>query len=255
MAGHSNGCISAIAMATLNSDMVAAVGCHAGVAIAPFPDSYIPTPVFIVIGTDDLTVNYNGNENFLSSASVHSLIASANGCTDSNENQVVNSSSPLNNYTEFTSSSCDNNATVVLVALENVGHSPYLGYEESTMQSVEEGTVVTTVDTTQMAWDFVKSHSLAVAPILVAPPVSDEEDAKDEDGVISADTTDQQDQDAEISDQQDQKTDAEPAPEDGVTSADTTGQQDKDAEISDSSGASSAWNFFAILLLFSVCIA
>lgn len=240
MAGHSNGCISAIAMATLNSDMVAAVGCHAGVAIAPFPDSYIPTPVLIVIGTSDLVVNYNGDETFLSSVSVHSLIASANGCTDSNENQVVNSS-PLNNYMELTSSSCDNNATVVLVAVENVGHSPYLGYEESTSESVEEGTDVTTIDTTQMAWDFVKSHSLAVAPILVAPilvapPVLDE----DTDGVTSADTN--------------QETDAE--------SADTTDQQDKDAETTDqpapegnSSGASSAWNSFAVFLLFSVFIA
>ena len=65
MAGHSNGCMAAIATATLHSDMVAAVGCHAGTALAAFPDSYKPTPMWLVHGMEDDTVSFDGDDFFL----------------------------------------------------------------------------------------------------------------------------------------------------------------------------------------------
>jgi hypothetical protein len=45
-----------------------------------------------------------------------------------------------------------------------VGHIPYLGIDEE--QSIESGTVPTTVDTTQHAWDFCSHFSLEVKPEL-----------------------------------------------------------------------------------------
>ena len=86
MAGHSNGCMAAISMATLHSDLVAAVGCHAGTALTIFPDSYMPTPMFMVHGTADRLVPYNGSDDFLSAPSAYALIADANGCTEPRRN-------------------------------------------------------------------------------------------------------------------------------------------------------------------------
>lgn len=57
MGGHSNGCIAAIGMGTLHSDFVAGVGCHSGTTIAPFPNNYNPTPMFLIHGTADTDVN------------------------------------------------------------------------------------------------------------------------------------------------------------------------------------------------------
>lgn len=159
MAGHSNGCMAAISMATLHSDLVAAVGCHAGTALTIFPDSYMPTPMFMVHGTADRLVPYNGSDDFLSAPSAYALIADANGCTEHTDIRKLDEST--NNYTEFTSTSCANNSTVVLFSIDDVGHVPYLGFP-----AIEEGTLPTKVDTTQLAWDFVKSYSLAVAPEL-----------------------------------------------------------------------------------------
>ena len=148
MAGHSNGCMAAIATATLHSDMVAAVGCHAGTALAAFPDSYKPTPMWLVHGMEDDTVSFDGDDFFLGQMSIHSLIAQANGCKEYNENQIGDG-------VLHTSTSCDNGANVTLLSLTGVGHTPY--------------SHLIGVDTTQLAWDFVSSFSLTDTPILVAP--------------------------------------------------------------------------------------
>ena len=162
MAGHSNGCMASIAMATLNSDVVAAVGCHAGAAIAPFPDEYTATPIMMIHGTLDEDVSYNGSDLYLSTSTAYSLIADANGCNANSEMRKEDAST--NNYTTYTSSLCTDNSTVVLVALDDVGHNPYEGFEN--VAPLEEGTVPTKIDTTQIAWEFVSAHSSTVAPEL-----------------------------------------------------------------------------------------
>jgi hypothetical protein len=58
MAGHSNGCISALSMGVLHSDIVTGVACHAGKLITPFPDDYSPVPTFLVHGRLDVVLLY-----------------------------------------------------------------------------------------------------------------------------------------------------------------------------------------------------
>mmetsp|Transcript_17539 Transcript_17539/g.26147 ORF Transcript_17539/g.26147 Transcript_17539/m.26147 type:complete len:281 (-) Transcript_17539:142-984(-) len=164
MAGHSNGCITALSMAILHSDMVAAVGCHSGAALTSFPDTYNPTPMMMIHGTADQDVNYNGTEWYLSTLSQHNLLATKNKCT-SNKQLLNLNESPVNNYTEYTASSCENNATIVLLALDNVGHFPFPNLEGKGIP-IEEGTDVTVIDTTQLAWDFMNKFSLDVPPVL-----------------------------------------------------------------------------------------
>jgi len=161
MAGHSNGCIASISMAAMHSDLVAAVGCHSGTAIVPFPESYSPTPMFLIRGKNDKVVDYNGGF-FFGALQVHGLVSDANGCTVSNQEYLLGDD---NNVTEYTSSSCTNNASVVLYAIDGVGHFPYVdAYAEGFN---EEGNLPTKVDTTQLAWDFMKSNSLEDAPELI----------------------------------------------------------------------------------------
>jgi len=161
MAGHSNGCIASIAMATLHSDMVAAVGCHAGTVLTPFPDSYAPTPMFLVHGTADVEVPYNGDEFFFGLPAAFDLISKANGCTVQDESTMVDDG---NAVAKYMSTSCENDASVTLYALEGVEHTPYQGDDEG---------VQVTVDTTQRAWDFIKEYSLETAPELVVNIIDD----------------------------------------------------------------------------------
>ena len=71
MAGHSTGCMASIAMATIHSDLVAAVCCHAGVAQVPFPISYQATPTWIVHGKADPIVKFDGGNFSFSASETH----------------------------------------------------------------------------------------------------------------------------------------------------------------------------------------
>ena len=155
MAGHSNGCISAIAMGTLHSDWVAAVACHAGVAQAVFPTDYQPTPMWIAHGTGDTAVNYEGERKSLSAEETHTIIAQKNGCKSIKVTEPIKGGAG----TKIVSDDCTNGATVVLFALNDVGHFPYQGLKM-------DGPNVY-VDTTEEAWNFLKSHSLNEAPTII----------------------------------------------------------------------------------------
>lgn len=158
-AGHSNGCFMSTYMAAVASDMVAAVACHAGGALASIPDSYSPTPIWMVHGTWDIIIDYDGDFLFRSQRSTHEILAKKNECTETDE---IFDDSTSNSYSVLTSSSCTNNATVVLVTIDYVDHMPYLGAPQTGGLFGEE----LVVDTTQMAWDFVKSYSLSKPPDL-----------------------------------------------------------------------------------------
>lgn len=172
MAGHSNGCIASIAMGTVHSDLVAAVCCHAGSAQASFPTSYQPTPMWIAHGSKDPDMLYDGITEYpgfpqyslLSAHETHNVIAEANGCSKSTSTNFTNFEQSDNNVTRFISDSCINDATVELFTIDDVGHFPYFGFDE---ENIENGTVLTTVDTTQHAWDFCSQFSLEVEPELI----------------------------------------------------------------------------------------
>jgi len=161
MAGHSNGCIASIAMAALHSDVVAAVCCHAGTVITPFPSDYSPVPIWMAFGMKDEDVPAEGSIyadlgllGLYGLWSVHdtmNYIASRNNCEEELDE-------PLNlgeNVTSYKRTKCTNNANVEMVALFESGHMPYSPVPNSMFSSFAE----TTVDTTALAWNFCSSYS------------------------------------------------------------------------------------------------
>lgn len=178
-AGHSNGCMTSLSMAAVHSDLVAAVSCHAGTMLTPFAQDYIATPIWMVIGTADPLVSYNGGNNnfwwswmYPSSETVFSLFANANQCNFT-DTQIVNPApgSNANKYSRFKGTSCKDDANVVLLALDNVGHNPYLGDSSEDVPIGIRQPV--TLDTTQMGWDFMRTHSLKDVPNLDDLPIGE----------------------------------------------------------------------------------
>mmetsp|Transcript_23666 Transcript_23666/g.35029 ORF Transcript_23666/g.35029 Transcript_23666/m.35029 type:complete len:613 (-) Transcript_23666:111-1949(-) len=162
MTGHSNGCVGSLAMAASQSDVVAAVCCHAGTLATEFgadTGEYDPVPIWMVHGELDSVLPYNGRAfedglGFIPLAQSFQYMADQNGCdADVVEAAVASGTSLKRN------SSCTNGATVELITLPQSGHSPYLnadfGWENGTL---------TTVDTTAWAWDFCSAQSKAAIP-------------------------------------------------------------------------------------------
>jgi len=146
MAGHSNGCIASLAMAALYSDVVAAVCCHAGTLLTPFPseddddNTYMPVPVWMAHGMKDTVIPYEGatfmdfapfgSLGFWSSQDTMNYIAKKNECqnqeeeyyyddpaaednNDNNTNGIDNNT--RNIMTIYKRTNCTNNAVVSIV--------------------------------------------------------------------------------------------------------------------------------------------
>eukprot|EP00980_Cylindrotheca_fusiformis_P012267 scaffold2999_cov113-Cylindrotheca_fusiformis.AAC.2 len=186
MAGHSNGCIASLYMAAQFSDMVAAVGCHAGTATAPFVETYNPRPIALVHGTIDATLSYNstllvsGDDDatddydvstldLFSALETYEILSNLNECTTFNETTLSNGAN--SSVTKFSSTSCTNNASVTIYAMDTVGHFPFPAEAFAYLNGPEAVPVV--VDTTKWMWDFVKQYSLEEAPDLVVTTYTD----------------------------------------------------------------------------------
>jgi len=159
MAGHSNGCLESLAVAALHSDMVAAVCCHAGVAVTDFAADYSAVPIWMVYGEKDDQWEVAGN-NFPTPPAVYSSYADKNGC-DAIETVTPVSVEGAEVGSVKTRSNCDNGADVTVVALTESGHYPYKGFDELT-----EGASSTTLDTTTMAWEFCSRFTKSEVPDL-----------------------------------------------------------------------------------------
>lgn len=148
MAGHSNGCFASLAMAAMHSDLVTGVACHAGKLVTPFAEDYTPVPTFMVHGLKDGTVPYAEfaleGIGFASTPDQFKVIADRNGCTE----DIVTEMLPDGEGKVETRTGCLNDADVTLVTLNNAGHTPYLGVKEP-------GSIPTTIDTSQLAWNFL----------------------------------------------------------------------------------------------------
>ena len=93
------------------------------------------------------------------------LVEKANNCTTAS--YVRHQDDPtLNNYDETTSAGCTNGANVTLIAIDDVGHYPYLDCKG--VCYVDGTETDTKIDTTALAWDFMKTHSSELAPDLSA---------------------------------------------------------------------------------------
>jgi poly(3-hydroxybutyrate) depolymerase len=188
MAGHSNGCIMGFGVAALESDMVAAVCCHAGYAGTPFASDYSPVPSFSIFGVKDSTILYEGAslgpQRYMGQVAQLTRLGDANGCnSDVVTTPVVDPTSGVEVGEILSRSECTDGADVSLLALYESGHTPFYNEDQSFL---DEGETPTTLDTTQLAWEFCSQFEKAVEPDLTsstaAPtkaPVSAVEDTKD----------------------------------------------------------------------------
>ncbi len=157
MAGHSNGCVAALSMAALHSDIVTGVACHAGKFITPFPKDYKPVPVFLVHGLLDQTLPFNTflltqDTGFPSTLDMVKFIADRNGCGQDTRVEQL----PDDEGTVTYRFDCTNNANVTLVTLNQAGHVPFLGFD-AIAAGFNESSVPTTIDTTALAWKFLSA--------------------------------------------------------------------------------------------------
>jgi len=206
MSGHSNGCMTSLTMAALYSDSVAAVCCHAGSLITPFPASasttgtYIPVPVWMVHGMQDTVIPYEGTTlvdmapfgsiGFWSTQDLVKYIAKKNECHNQEEYSDEEDDTTGNSTTFFyTSNNCTNNATVELVMMSAVGHVPYIQNSNPEVPIFEQGGAneLSRVDTTALAWEFCSSHHNSYQRALQQQDYqNDEKEATEEDPITSS---------------------------------------------------------------------
>uniref|UniRef100_A0A7S0UL85 Phospholipase/carboxylesterase/thioesterase domain-containing protein n=1 Tax=Pseudo-nitzschia delicatissima TaxID=44447 RepID=A0A7S0UL85_9STRA len=176
MAGHSNGCMMSLAMAALYSDTIAAVCCHSGSIITPFPEDYSPVPIWMLHGMADTTIPYDGVQamtipgigalGFLSIDQQISYLTQKNGCEGEGEMDVVDETGAQVGKV-FKRGQCKDNANVEVVALFDADHHPY--------QRSKASKSPPTVDTTAMAWEFCSAYSKAAPETSAPEPVVDVE--------------------------------------------------------------------------------
>jgi poly(3-hydroxybutyrate) depolymerase len=182
MAGHSNGCMTSLAVAALYSDTIAAVCCHAGALVTPFPQDYTPVPIWLAHGMRDTAVPFEGSPNFPPSGlpdthpfrgispvegigfwsmnETMDYLAHQNECLDETEFDLVRTDRTGIVGKVFQRTNCKRNATVEIIALFESGHTPYLVppfWEDMVLRDNEK---LTTIDTTALAWEFCSSHVL-----------------------------------------------------------------------------------------------
>jgi poly(3-hydroxybutyrate) depolymerase len=143
MTGHSNGCVAALAMGALYSNLVAAIACHAAGSFVDFPSYYDPVPTMLVQGMKDDTIWYQ----FARDTAL--TLASAHACKEDTATLVYNGTG-----VEYLYQNCKNNASVNFLLLNESGHIPFLNAFE-----VSEGASQTTVDTTERAWQFCSNYT------------------------------------------------------------------------------------------------
>jgi len=208
MSGHSNGCMTSLTMAALYSDTVAAVCCHAGSLITPFPASasttgstYTPVPVWMVHGMQDTVIPYEGTTlvdmapfgsiGFWSTQDLVKYIAKKNECQNQEEYSDEEDDNTGNSTTfYYKNNNCTNNATVELVTLSNVGHVPYIQNSNPEVPIFEQGSAneLSRVDTTALAWEFCSSHHNSYQrEFQTQQDQNDEKEATEEDLFIATD--------------------------------------------------------------------
>ena len=145
MAGHSNGCMAALSMGAVHSDIVTAVCCHAGGLVTQPPVMYTPIPTWIVSGQRDTAVWPQFVEE-----TWYYYGSYRHNCS------ILDRETPLLQGVgiQYSDENCTDNATVVWVSLNESGHIPFYNTFE-----VSPGASKTTIDTTAMAWEFCSSYA------------------------------------------------------------------------------------------------
>lgn len=176
--GHSNGCMMAQLMAYKASDLVAAVGCmslYLSPEEGPVDVSKplaIPTPILTVHGTTDMDIPYKADDKtfpwLVGAMENFGNWAALNGCpSDADAVVTVEGSQEGMDYTISSISGCAGSTEVGHVAVNNTGHLPFYGAGDYSEKEANAGVLPCTVDTTAMAWDFVRRFSSQEAPQMV----------------------------------------------------------------------------------------
>ena len=186
--GHSYGCMMAQRFLAQASDLVAAVACFAGALtlandlgvtpLAKLSSEYTPRPLMVIHGNADTVVPYEPAATIFSAYSPDSpysalgaegnlaLWGGYNGCPGLKATET-----PNENYTLH---EIDCNGIVsALVEVAGVGHHPFYNVGGVVSGTAHYGVTVQTTtapfDTTQLAWDFLKTASIVQPPSPLPP--------------------------------------------------------------------------------------
>jgi hypothetical protein len=145
IAGHSNGCFMSQRFVKDYPGVIAAVACHAGVMLLDHPSNddpdWVPTTIVTVHGDADDVVSYPTTDSDLGAEDNIDNWGESNGCT---KKEVVPNSG--NEYVTHTWTGCNSGVSSRLIQVLGANHNPY----------ASEGYV----DTTAMAWDYIKTVTL-----------------------------------------------------------------------------------------------
>jgi len=134
--GLSNGCSMTQRLANEASDIIAAAACMSLHLLVPKDPDYEPIPVMTLMGTkDDLYLPQEGMPGALQNFEKWKTMNNCSG------EYTVNWKS--GNSVAWTYLDCENETEVTLVTIDGGGHVLYKGLE-------------TEINTTKLAWDFMK---------------------------------------------------------------------------------------------------
>jgi polyhydroxybutyrate depolymerase len=136
--GLSNGCAMTQRFAAEASDIVAAGACMSLHLLVPPADDYTPVPMMVLYGTSDSDIFDRPDGNIPTAHENFANWGKINNC----RGPAVESEVPVGVW-NATYQDCEAESEVAVVALEGAGHLLYKGMQ-------------TDVDTTQIAWDFLK---------------------------------------------------------------------------------------------------
>lgn len=159
--GWSNGCAMSQALANEESDIIAAVACMSMYFIGDEDSSYSPVPIMEIHGFFDPIAPYSHigptglffQQEAWNTGAIQNLYTwkDMNGCSgntpDLNEQEV------FYNIQGFTD--CDNGTEVLLVTIHAGTHNVYVKNDPESSEPGTQGTV----DTAQIAWDFMNRFS------------------------------------------------------------------------------------------------
>ena len=161
----------AASMAMTNSDMVAGVACHASLLITPPSNPYDAVPFFMAHGMLDGDFPYEPSD--ITGLGVYSTLGKEGelkflGDLNECDETVVVDETTATFAAEaklLKRVNCKNNAEVQLLAIFSAGHFPMKGEFRGELEddpNIEE----VTIDTTAIAWQFIKQYSRTQAPDL-----------------------------------------------------------------------------------------
>lgn len=184
--GHSCGCMMSHRLAKDVSDILAAQACMAGYLLdypegggdseederfdfganQMMPVPYQATPQMVIHGTADRVLPYHYSPDTWWYPGAHAnmqTLAYMNNCSISSLRETWREG----DHFQQTYEECEDGVEVSLITLYGVGHTPYLTrkWEQSPGEPMD-------VDTTQMAWDFMKRFKKNSPTSITASPTS-----------------------------------------------------------------------------------